>query len=69
MKREDWIKVEDILPKDDSVVLVYDSQQGVLVADYDRGYGFSNYEHGVLDYVTHWMPLELPTKTLWQELG
>ena len=63
MKKEDWIKVED-LPKDESVVLVYDSQQGVLVADYDRGYGFSNYEHGVLDYVTHWMPLELPKKTI-----
>ena len=69
MLKEDWIKVEDILPKDDSVVLVYDSQQGVLVADYNGGYGFSNYEHGMLDYVTHWMPLELPEKTLWQELG
>lgn len=32
MKKENWIKVEDVLPKDDSVVLVYDSQQGVLVA-------------------------------------
>ena len=69
MKKEDWIKVEDVLPKDDSVILVYDSQQGVLVADYDRGNGFSNCEHGMLDYVTHWMPLELPEKTLLQELG
>jgi hypothetical protein len=64
MKAEDWIKVEDVLPKDDSVVLAYDERQGVLVADYDRGYGFSNYEHGVLDYVTHWMPLELPNKPI-----
>lgn len=64
MLKEDWIKVEDILPKDDSVVLVYDSQQGVLVADYDDAYGFYSCEHGMLDYVTHWMPLELPKKTI-----
>lgn len=69
MKAEDWIKVEDILPQDDSVVLVYDEMQGVLVADYDKGYGFSSCEHGMLDNVTHWMPLVLPKKRLWQELG
>lgn len=64
MLKEDWIKVEDILPKDDSVVLVYDSLQGVLVADYDDVYGFYSCEYGMLDYVTHWMPLELPKKTI-----
>lgn len=69
MKQEDWIKVEGILPQDDSVVLVYDEMQGVLMADYDTGFGFSNYEHGMLDNVTHWMPLVLPKKRLWQELG
>ena len=64
MKAQDWIKVEDVLPKDDSVVLVYDERQGVLVADYDDVYGFYSCEHGMLDYVTHWMPLELPKKTI-----
>lgn len=68
MKAEDWIKVEDILPQDDSVVLVYDEMQGVLLADYDKGYGFSS-KHGLLENVTHWMPLVLPKKRLWQELG
>lgn len=69
MKAEDWIKAEDRKPQIDSVVLAYDERQGVLVADYDDVYGFYSCEHGMLDYVTHWMPLELPKKTLWQELG
>lgn len=61
MKAEDWIRAEDRLPETKcAVVLVYDDRQGVLMADYDEGYGFSNYEHGFLDYVTHWMPLILP---------
>ena len=62
MKKEDWIKVEDRLPQHESTVLVYDQRQGVLIADYDEPLGFTNYEHGFLDYVTHWMNLELPEK-------
>ena len=63
MKAEDWIRVEDGLPeKECDVVLVYDDRQGVLIADYDEGNGFSSYEHGFLDYVTHWMPLVLQKK-------
>ena len=70
MKAEDWIKVEDILPQDDSLVLVYDEREGVQIADYDKAMGFCNYERGCLDYVTHWMPLVLPKRFLWeQELG
>lgn len=69
MKAEDWIKAEDRKPQIDSVVLVYDERQGVLVADYDDVYGFYSCEHGMLDNVTHWMPLVLPKKRLWQELG
>lgn len=63
MKAKDWIRVKDRLPgKKYDVVLVYDDRQGVLMADYDEGYGFSSYEHGFLDHVTHWMPLILPKK-------
>ena len=64
MKAEDWIKTEDRKPQIDSVVLVYDERQGVLVADYDDVYGFYSCEHGMLDYVTHWMPIELPNKPI-----
>ena len=64
MKTEDWIKAEDRKPQIDSVVLAYDERQGVLVADYDDAYGFYSCEHGMLDYVTHWMPLELPNKPI-----
>ena len=66
MRKEDWIKVDSELPEKDSSVLVYDERQGVLVADYDDVYGFSNYEHGMLDYVTHWMPLVLPKNRLYE---
>lgn len=59
MKKEDWIKVEDKLPKTDESVLVYDERLGVIIAEYDA-FGWSNYEHGFIDYVTHWMPLALP---------
>ena len=69
MKTTDWIKVEDRLPDTDVSVLVYDERQGVLVADYDGAWGFSNYEHGMLDYVTHWMPLVLPkSNKLWENI-
>lgn len=62
MKKKDWIKVEDKLPQNESTVLVYDQRQGVIIADYDEYLGFSNYEHGLLDYVTHWVELEMPEK-------
>lgn len=68
MRTEDWIRVEDRLPETDDSVLVYDEQQGVLVADYDS-FGFNNYEHGMLDFVTHWMPLVLPkSNKLWANI-
>ena len=61
MKAEDWIRVTDRLPEGEcAVVLVYDDRQGILMADYDEGYGFSSCEHGFLEYVTHWMPIVLP---------
>lgn len=69
MKASDWIKVEDILPQEYTDLLVYDDMQGVLVATYEKHAGWVSYEHGVLEAVTHWTPLELPKKTLWQELG
>lgn len=66
MKESDWIKVEDKLPEIGVDVLVYDERQGVLIADYDGAFGWSNYEHGMLDYVTHWMRLVLPkSNRLW----
>ena len=61
MKERDWIKVEDRVPESDDSVLVYDDTYGVLVADYDPFWGFTNYEHGDLDHVTHWMELVLPS--------
>ena len=68
MKESDWIKVEDRLPEETESILVYDEQQGVLVADYDS-LGFCNYEHGMLDCVTHWMPLTLPKNNkLWANI-
>jgi hypothetical protein len=69
MKAEDWIKVENKLPEAEDLCLVYDERQGVLIADYDGAWGFSNYEHGMLDYVTHWMPLVLPkSNKLWANI-
>jgi hypothetical protein len=69
MKREDWKSVNDTLPEIGVDILVYDERQGVLVADYDGAWGFSNYEHGMLDDVTHWMPLVLPkSNKLWANI-
>lgn len=62
MKAEDWIKVQESLPKPDEDVLVYDDRCGVVLASYARFYGWVSYEHGVLDRVTHWSPLVLPNK-------
>lgn len=60
MKKENWIKADEQLPGDDADVLVYDYRQGVLIASYEPNWGWISCEHGTLDYVTHWMPLELP---------
>jgi hypothetical protein len=66
MKKEDWIKAVDILPKHDEDVLVYDDMHGIQVASYKR-YCWHSYEHGILEHVTHWQPLELPKTYLWQQ--
>lgn len=60
MKEKDWIKVEDREPESHDTVLVYDDKYGVLVADYDPFWGFTNYVHGYLTSVTYWMELVLP---------
>ena len=60
MKKEDWIDVTKHLPQDEADVLVYDHRQGIVIASYENNYGWMSCEHGALDYVTHWMPLELP---------
>lgn len=69
MKVEDWRCVNDTLPEIGVDILVYDEQQGVLIADYDGAWGFRSYEHGMLEYVTHWMPLVLPKcNKLWANI-
>jgi hypothetical protein len=60
MKGSDWIKVSDRLPKDGECVLVYDDLEGLVTADYEEDYGWTNYEVGLLENVTHWQPIELP---------
>lgn len=60
MKAEDWIKVQESLPKPDVDVLVYDDRCGVIIASYYPYCGWASYEHGALDHVTHWSPLALP---------
>ena len=61
MKATDWIKVTDELPQNyETDILVYDDREGVIIADYDESHGFSHYERGYLENVTHWMPLVLP---------
>ena len=60
MRSEDWINASTCTPEDGHEVLVYDDAFGVLVAEHQQGYGWSNYEHGFLERVTHWMWLILP---------
>ena len=60
MKAEDWIKVEDGLPNYEEDVLVYHWLEGVIRAYYDKEEGWMSSEYGLLDDVTHWMPLVLP---------
>lgn len=61
MRASDWVNVWDGLPQDDVDVLVLDLRHGMLIADYDSFWGmWSSCEHGHLDYVTHWQPIELP---------
>lgn len=62
MTAEDWIKVEERLPESDVDVLVYDDICGIVIASHTPCVGWLSYEHGALDYVTHWSPLVLPNK-------
>lgn len=67
MKAKDWILSADKLPANNEDVLVYDDAYGIQVASYER-YNWMSYEHGMLEHVTHWQPLELPKTYLWQQV-
>lgn len=58
--KDKWIKVSDRLPKDGEYVLAYDDLEGLVTADYEEDYGWTNHEVGLLENVTHWQPIELP---------
>ena len=60
MRASDWIRVQSRLPERLGAVLAYDEAYGMVVADYSKREGWYSYEHGQLDYVTHWQPIELP---------
>lgn len=62
MKAEDWIKVDDLLPKDNIYCLTYSaSVEYVVLAYYSSERGFLHRDLGYkLEMVTHWMPLVLP---------
>lgn len=60
MKTSDWISVADRMPQDCEDVLVYDEMHGLTIADYEEGYGWTSFEGGELQNVTHWQNIELP---------
>ena len=67
MKREDWIKVTDRLPKNGECVLTY---AHLFASNYAIFEGYYDGEHWSVknapDYylvgVTHWMPIVLPNE-------
>ncbi|WP_368043047.1 DUF551 domain-containing protein [uncultured Gemmiger sp.] len=56
----DWISVKDRLPKQQTEVLAF--RRGIMyLAWYDNEIGrWASDEWGILDAVTHWMPLPEP---------
>lgn len=58
--KEEWISVKDRLPKPQTEVLAF--RRGIMYfAWYDNEIGkWSSDEWGLLDAVTHWMPLPEP---------
>ena len=62
MKAEDWIKVEDGLPKEDVAVLLLSNKRSIAVGFLDDGHWLINNASQVycLSAFTHWMPIVLP---------
>ena len=62
MKAEDWIKVEDRMPEADIDVLGLSKMEDVIRVWYEKGEGWISSEYGVVNDITHWMPLVYPKK-------
>lgn len=58
-RKQEWISVEEALPKQWEIVLV--SSDGIISTDFIASSG-RWYEHIAHDAVTHWMPLPEPPK-------
>jgi hypothetical protein len=56
-----WISTKERLPEDRVEVLVYDEDDGILIASHYKDYWEGADEYANYNKVTHWMPLpELP---------
>ena len=59
-----WISVEEDMPQEHEMVLLYESKFGTIVYGFWNGEDFYQTFNGVYDGVSHWQPLQpLPKLT------